>query len=89
MYRLIFPCESLAMKAILGSLPPTIVGVTVGVEVGEGVDVKVGEGVSEGVGVDVGEITAAGGVDCAGTAQPANRHNTRRNACFFILLSFQ
>jgi hypothetical protein len=85
MYRLMFPCGSLAIKAIFGSLPPTTVGVTVGVNVGEGVDVEVGEGVS----VDVAGITAAVGVDSTGAAHEASRYITRRKTYFFILFSFQ
>lgn len=88
MYKLIFPSESLAIKAIFGSLPPTIVGVTVGVDVGDGVGVKVGEGVREGVSVNVGGTTVAVGIDSAWAAHAVNKHVTRRKTHFFILSFF-
>jgi len=87
-YKLMFPCESFATKAIFGSLPPTMVGVTVGVDVGEGVSVKVGEGTREGVSVDVGGTTVAVGIDFADAAHAVNKHVTRRKTHFFILSFF-
>jgi hypothetical protein len=67
-YKFTFPCRSLAVKAILGSLPPTIVGVIVGVKVGEGVDVDSGVDVGARVGVLDGSGVREGDIVCDGGA---------------------
>ncbi len=60
----------MAVKAILGSLPPIIVGVSVGVKVGEAVSVGLGVEVGVNVGVLDGSIGVTGDEVCAGEASP-------------------